>query len=135
MKNTRRDFIAKGLAIGASIPVLNACGSATPDLSGMFVHHVYFWMKNPENKDEFEQLKKGLEKLVTIETIKFKHIGIPAETRREVIDSSYQFSLLTLFESKEGQDIYQDHPVHLQFVDECKHLWDKVVVYDSVSIE
>jgi hypothetical protein len=28
------------------------------------------------------------------------------------------------------QDEYQDHPLHLEFVEKSKHLWTKVVVYD-----
>ncbi|MEC7471585.1 MAG: Dabb family protein, partial [Pseudomonadota bacterium] len=28
---------------------------------------------------------------------------------------------------------YQTHPLHVKFVEQCSHLWSKVVVYDSVS--
>ncbi|MCA1758894.1 MAG: Dabb family protein [Bacteroidales bacterium] len=29
--------------------------------------------------------------------------------------------------------MYQVHPLHVKFVEENSHLWDKVVVYDSVD--
>jgi hypothetical protein len=29
-----------------------------------------------------------------------------------------------------AHDIYQVHPVHLAFVEKCKSMWTKVVIYD-----
>ena len=29
-------------------------------MKNIFVHHVYFWLKNPESKDDFDQLVAGL---------------------------------------------------------------------------
>ena len=99
-----------------------------------FVHHVYFWLKKPVTPEIRLKFENGLKKLVTIETIVAKHLGTPASTDRGVIDSTYSYSLLLTFKSKEDQDIYQTHPTHLKFIDECEDLWERVVVYDSVSI-
>jgi hypothetical protein len=99
-----------------------------------FVHHVYFWFKKPVSKNERTRFETALKKLVTIETITGMHLGVPASTRREVVDRSYTYSLVTTFNSKADHDIYQTHPTHLKFIDECSDLWEKVVVYDSVSI-
>ena len=99
-----------------------------------FVHHVYFWLKKPVSRESGMKFENGLKQLVTIETIVGKHIGKPATTNRGVIDSSYSYSLLLTFKNKEDQDIYQTHPTHLKFIEECEELWEKVVVYDSVSI-
>lgn len=99
-----------------------------------FVHHVYFWLADPQDKKAKEALQKGLEKISNIPTIQLFHIGMPADTNREVIDTSYTFSWLALFNNKEDEETYQTHPIHLQFVEECKHLWKKVLVYDSVSL-
>jgi hypothetical protein len=99
-----------------------------------FVHHVYFWFKKPVTVKSRNRFEKALKKLVSIETIAEKHIGIPASTRREVVDRSYTYSLLVTFKNKEDHDIYQSHPIHLEFIAECNDLWEKVVVYDSVSI-
>ena len=101
------------------------------DLSKMFVHHVFFWLKEPQNKAHLRKFRAELNKLVTIETIRYSHVGVPAKTKRKVIDSSYQFSLLTIFDSKKDHDIYQEHEIHLQFIDKCEDLWKKVLVYDS----
>ena len=99
-------------------------------------HHVFFWLNEPENKEHLNQLLEGLNKLINVETIKMSHIGFPASTEdRDVVDHSYSVSYLAFFVSKEDQDIYQKHPIHLNFVEECSHLWKKVVVYDSTDIK
>jgi hypothetical protein len=102
--------------------------------NNMFVHHVYFWLKNPGSEADKAQLVDGLKKLSAVETIDSFHIGQPAETNREVIDRSYAVSWLLLFRNKADQDVYQVHPLHLKFIEECSHLWQKVIVYDSVDI-
>jgi hypothetical protein len=99
----------------------------------IFVHHVYFWLANPGNEKDKNDLLAGLQKLSSVKTIKFFHIGVPATTSREVIDVSYDVSWLLFFENKADQDSYQVDPDHLQFVADCKHLWKKVTVYDSLS--
>ena len=99
----------------------------------MFVHHVYFWLKNPESKEDLQKLIEGLKKLTKIKYIRMFHIGVPADTNRGVIDTSYSISWLNIFDNKEDEEKYQTDPVHLKFVEECSPLWSKVVVYDSVD--
>jgi hypothetical protein len=100
----------------------------------MFIHHVYFWLKDPSNKEDLQKLINGLEKLTAVTTIKLYHIGKPADTDRDVIETSYSVSWLLFFENKDAEESYQLDPIHLNFVEECKHLWKKVVVFDSVDI-
>ena len=102
---------------------------------GHFIHHVYFWLANPGSKEDHAALLSGLQALSKVPSIQQFHIGIPATTNRDVIETSYAFSWLAVFSSKEEQDAYQIHPVHLLFVDTCKQLWQKVIVYDSVGSE
>jgi hypothetical protein len=99
-----------------------------------FIHHVYFWLKNPASTDDRNQLIEGLKKLSAVTTINSFHIGVPADTSRDVIDSSYAVSWLLLFKNKADQDSYQIDPMHLKFIEECAHLWSKVVVYDTVGL-
>lgn len=99
----------------------------------MFIHHVYFWLKNPGNSADKEQLKKGLQSLTGIETIGMYQIGEPAATDRDVIDRSYSLSWMLMFDNLEDEEFYQNHPKHKKFVEDCSHLWNKVVVYDSID--
>ena len=100
----------------------------------VFIHHVYFWLKNPGNASDRSKLVEGLTKLSKVATIKNFHIGKPANTSRGVIDTSYDISWYNEFANDEDQASYQVDPIHLKFVEECSHLWQKVIVYDSVDV-
>jgi len=102
-------------------------------LSNKFIHHVYFWLNNPGSDKDRAALIAGLQKLSKTGIIKYFHIGQPAGTDRDVIDTSYAVSWLLLFDTAEDQASYQIDPDHLLFVKECSQLWSKVVVYDSVD--
>jgi hypothetical protein len=133
--STRRDFISTAgkitLAGASGIFAINNTTAMTA--KNMFIHHVYFWLKNPSSNEDRQKLINGLEKLSKVKTIKMFHLGKPADTNRDVIDTSYSISWLLIFDDKEAQESYQSDPIHLNFVDECKDLWQKVVVYDSVD--
>jgi hypothetical protein len=134
-KTPRRQFISDtGKAALAGTILLAAKTPEEKEMKNVFIHHVYFWLKNTGNKEDLEKLVAGLKKLSGVKTIKQFHIGKPADTRRDVIDSSYAVSWLLLFNSKADQDSYQADPIHLKFVEECSSLWQKVVVYDSVDM-
>ena len=103
-------------------------------MKNVFIHHVFFWLKNPGNTVDKQRLIEGLQKLSAAVSIQSFHIGTAAATNREVIDSSYSVSWMLIFATKEAQDIYQTDPVHLQFIKDCAHLWQKVLVYDAVDM-
>ena len=99
-----------------------------------FIHHVYFWLKNPQSVSDYEQLVAGLKKLSHVKTIQSFHIGKPASTRRDVVESGYSVSWLLLFNDRQSHDSYQTDPIHLKFVEECAYLWGKLIIYDTVNI-
>lgn len=99
----------------------------------IFIHHVYFWLKNPDSNEDRNKLFEGLKKLSKVTTIRQFHIGRPAATSRGVIDNSYSFSWFLVFDNPADQDSYQVDPIHLKFVEECSHLWNRVIVYDSID--
>lgn len=98
----------------------------------MFVHTVFFWLKDPESTSQRAALYAGLQELATIAEIKTAYVGVAADTRRPVIDSTYDFSVTFIFETPQLQDIYQEHPDHKKFIENCAHTWGKVQVYDAV---
>jgi hypothetical protein len=100
----------------------------------MFTHHVFFWLKNKGKVEDEAALLTGLKTLADIELKVNIHIGVPATTDRPVIDSSYDFSLLLIFRDLAEHDSYQIHPIHEAFVKQCSHLWEKVLIYDSVDL-
>ena len=100
----------------------------------MFVHHVFFWLKEGLSNEEVQKFEEGVQSLLKIETLKYGDVGKPADTDRPVIDRSYSYSLLTVFDNKEGHDMYQPHPIHKKFIEECSSFWSKVVIYDSETV-
>ena len=134
----RRLFIKK-LSISTAVASLFAfpksSNAENEPIEDVLIHHVYFWLKNPESKADREQIEKAIQKLVKVETILHSHFGVPASTeKRDVVDHSYTYSLMLIFASKSDQDVYQVHPIHKKFVEENSHLWDRVIVYDSTDL-
>jgi len=102
--------------------------------SGGFLHTVFFWLKNPENEEDRKEFTNHITTFIdNSQYVKSKFIGTVAASEREVVDSSYTYTLVVSFSSKEEQDKYQMEPAHLKFVKDAQHLWEKVVVYDSFN--
>jgi hypothetical protein len=100
---------------------------------GQIIHHVFFWLNNPDSESDKQQLMEGLNTLSSIDEVNVLVVGTPASTiEREVVDNSFDVSELMIFESVEAQDAYQVHPIHTEFVENYSHLWERVVVYDLV---
>lgn len=138
-KQTRRQFLSAAGKTAAVTGIATLTGNAA--MAGeiiapkVFVHHVYFWLNNPDSQEDRSKLIAGLQKLAKgAKTILQYHIGTPSSTNRDVIDRSYQVSWLLFFKNKADQDFYQTDPVHLKFIEECSSLWKKVIVYDSEDI-
>lgn len=97
----------------------------------MLVHSVYFWLKAEicdAKKQAFYEGLLGLSKIPTVSQI---YVGTPADTtKRPVIDDSYTFGIVVVFDDKEGHDAYQVHTIHKNFLSEFGSYWDKVLVYD-----
>ena len=134
--SSRRKFIGDSVKAAAGLGLITLTSNSEISMTAsknLFVHHVYFWLNSPDSADDLKKLVEGLRKVSKVKTIKMFHIGKPAGTNRDVIDVSYSVSWLLLFDNKADQDSYQTDPIHLKFIDECKDLWKKVVVYDSID--
>ncbi len=129
--SNRRKFIKNaGLAALATAAPIASEAAKTKEV---FVHHVYFYLKNPKNAADTAKLIEGLTTLSKIKEIQFVHIGTPASTNRSVIEKGYDVSWLLFFKNLMEEEIYQTHPVHLKFIEDYSHLWEKVIVYDSIN--
>ena len=136
-KKNRRKFIGNGAAtvaataLGLPGALAQTSGNGRPPV----VHHVFFWLKNPASIEDRDQLIAGLKTLAGIPLIKELYVGVLANTeKRDVVDASWQVSELMFFEDVSGQANYQKHQLHLDFVKNCSHLWEKVVVYDTLNL-
>jgi hypothetical protein len=131
-KLERRSFLTKAATASALTAV--ALHTEAKPKKKIFIHHVYFWLKNPASEADKNKLIEGLTGLSKVPTIRFHHIGTPASTNRSVIERGYSVSWMLFFDNLEEEEIYQKHPIHLKFVEDYSHLWEKVIVYDSEQI-
>lgn len=133
---SRRNFLTKITITSASLFALSSFKTKPRNkkMKNVFLHHVYFWLNKPDSIDDRNKLVEGLTKLAEVKTIKAFHIGKPADTNRDVIERGYAVSWFLQFANAADQASYQTDPIHLKFVEDCKHLWSKVIVYDSVDV-
>ena len=129
----RRDFVKTGLAAGTTavaapmaVPLM---GGGMP--KGAFVHCVYFWMNDGLTDEQIQSFKDGLQSLIEIESVRHGFFGTPADTDRPIIDRSYSYGLVVVFDDKAGHDAYQVDPVHDTFR-ESSDLWKEVRIFDFV---
>ena len=98
----------------------------------MLVHNVYFWLKDGLSDEEKAQFRAGVQTLAEIESTTRVEMGEPAGTEpRPIIDRSYDLGLTVVLDGVAAHDEYQADPIHLKFVEDCGHLWDRVQIYDS----
>ena len=129
----RRSFLTTTALLGTGLAA--SALPLTAQEKGGLIHHVFFWLKNPDSKEDLAKLLAGLRTLKGIETVRRIHIGVPATTeKRDVVDNSYHASELLFFDDLAGQKTYQDHPIHQKFIKDCEHLWAKVIVYDATDV-
>jgi hypothetical protein len=130
-KSTRRKFISTAAILTAgSTTMAETLIMKTKD--NKIAHQVYFWLKNPEDR---QKLIDGVNTLKKIKTVRQIHVGIVAGTeKRDIIDTSWGVSLLLFFDDIAGEAIYQTDPIHIDFVKNYSSLWTKVVIYDAEMV-
>lgn len=134
-KSNRRKFIGTAAVLAAGTVAATAMPLTHTSKKYPVVHHVFFWLKNPDSKADRDQLIAGVKTLAKIETVGVLHVGVAASTeKRDVVDNSWAVSELMFFSDLEGQATYQTHPLHLEFIKNCSHLWEKVIVYDALEV-
>ena len=119
-------LVAGSLSVASLFPVFS------PSEDGLFVHSVYFWLKEDvteENREEFLQILQGLEQISSVEALE---VGLPAGTPREVVDNSYDVALLVYFKDRIGHDKYQSDTIHIDAVGQFEDWVERVQIYDVI---
>lgn len=100
----------------------------------MFVHTVYFWLNEDAPAPAASQLIEDCRTILRqVPTVRQLWAGPAANTPRDVVDNSYACGLTVLFDDSAGHDVYQDHPLHYEFIERNKTNWKRVQVYDFVQ--
>lgn len=100
------------------------------------IHNVYFWLRKDLAPLQRETFESELMHLLELDYLEHGFVGKPAPTeKRPVTDHSFDYSLTLHFKNVADHDFYQSEcSKHRRFVDTCKSLWERVLVYDSSPI-
>jgi len=133
--SNRRKFLATAATVAAGTAIASAAPVATLEKKYSILHHALFWLKNPGSVEDRDKLAAGVKTLGKIKHIKELRVGIVASTeKRDVVDNSWAVSEVMLFADLASQAAYQTDPIHLEFIKNYSHLWEKVIVYDAIDV-
>tara|TARA_A200000159_G_C7165281_1_gene273057 strand:- start:53 stop:352 length:300 start_codon:yes stop_codon:yes gene_type:complete len=98
----------------------------------MLTHTVIFWLKKDLSEDQKVVFTNEVKTLGEIPSVESFHLGTPAPTpKRPVIEDSYDYAITVVLKDMNAHDDYQMDPIHLDFIDKCKDMWERVVIYDA----
>jgi hypothetical protein len=100
-----------------------------PQLLG---HMVYFTLKE-RNAQTIQGMIDACKKYLTGHpgTVFFGVGTLVPDLARPVNDREFDIALQVVFDSRASHDAYQEHPRHIQFIEENKPNWAKVRVFDA----
>jgi hypothetical protein len=132
---TRRAFLTSAAILGAGAVVNAKTFTTKKNMKQPLIHHAFFWLKNPGSTEDRDKLAEGVKTLAGIKKIKQLYVGkVAATEKRDVVDQSWAVSEIMFFDNLEDQASYQSDPIHQAFVKNYSHLWEKVVVYDAMTV-
>jgi len=96
----------------------------------MHIHNVYFWSTKGLDGQSLTAFEQGLNNLVHDPAVKSGYFGKPADTHRDVVENSYSYGLVLIFNDMAAHDRYQVGEVHQKFIADHAAKWERVVVHD-----
>ena len=98
----------------------------------MLIHTVIFWLKKDLPDEDLTYFKDELGSLEKISNVEQMFIGRPSATaQRPVMEDSYDFCLTVALKDLAAHNVYQEDPLHLAFIENCSHMWERVKIYDA----
>lgn len=99
----------------------------------MLAHNVYFSLKDQSETSKSALVAACREYLADHPGVVFFACGtLEPDLARPVNDRDFDVALHVVFDSRASHDAYQEHPLHLKFIEENRPGWAKVRVFDSV---
>lgn len=97
----------------------------------MITHVVIFWTDKPHAENCDRLLAGAREFLGPIPGVLEYRCGKPVPSPRGVVDDSFSVAISMTFVDQAAADVYQAHPLHLKFIEQCvKPYVKRFVVYD-----
>ncbi len=98
----------------------------------LFVHSVYFWLKDDVTEEQRAQFFEVLRDLERIKSVDALELGVPAGTPRDVVDNSYDVALLVYFKDRADHDLYQTDVIHKDAIEIFEDWIDEIKIYDAI---
>jgi hypothetical protein len=100
----------------------------------MLIHNVFFWLRKDLTPSDLQEFEKGLRALTTDPGVRTGYFGVPGKTlERPVVETTYSYGLILVFDDVAAEGRYQNTPVHVKFLEDHKPMFERVVVYDVQS--
>lgn len=97
----------------------------------MLIHNVFFWLREGTTAAEVKEFEAGLRALTTDPGVRTGYFGPPGATApRPVVETTYSYGLVLVFDDVAAEGRYQNAPVHVKFLQDHKPKFERVVVYD-----
>lgn len=98
---------------------------------GVITHVVVFWTDKPHGENQAKLLAGARELLPQIPGVQEFRSGVPVLSARGAVDDSFAVAIAMSFADQATADSYQNHPLHVRFVEEYfKPHSRRFVVYD-----
>jgi hypothetical protein len=96
----------------------------------MITHVVVLWVDKPFGENR-EKVLAGAKALAQIPGVLEFRCGLPLPSNRGVVDDSFSVALSMTFKNEAAANVYQTHPLHLEFLEKCYRPYVKrSVIYD-----
>lgn len=96
----------------------------------MHIHSVYFWLPEELSGDDLAEFEQGLAALCADPAVSQGYYGRAADIDRPVVDRSYTFGLILIFDDMQAHDQYQVGPIHSAFLRHNAPKWTRILVTD-----
>lgn len=98
----------------------------------MVRHSVFFWLDESLSSKQKQEFEGGMRALFDIDVVKAGSYGSAATTpERPVTNNDFDYALFLEFENVEDHNIYQTHPDHQVFIDQCSQWFKTVKIFDT----
>jgi hypothetical protein len=102
------------------------------ETKGQLAHMVYFALKDRTPAGVQRQIDACQKYLTGHDGTVFFAVGTRTpDLQRPVNDQEFDVGLHVVFKDRAAHDVYQQHPRHLQFIEESKPHWAGVRVFDA----
>ena len=99
-----------------------------------YVHSVFFTCKAGTPARAINaQIADGQELLAKIPTVRMLRTGQrDANMLREVSMTDFDIGLVVICDDKAAYQVYADHPLHMEYLNRHKQIWERVRVCDYI---